>query len=130
MDKMSLITGSLNTLSLLDELMDNLVTSNSDIERKDRKYWCACRSKSKKVAFAYLQPTKNQIRIFPRVKEYQIQGVINKTSLKINVSERRSWGKEYKYWFKISKAEEIEEAIKILQQAYRFLIEEKKINTL
>ena len=103
-------------LTLLDKLMHEMKTLSKDVERRDSKYWCSCRSISRDSAFAYIQPQKSHVRIFPKLRYDQIP----KTSLIINRMKRAgSWGKEYACWFRICNEDQIEDAVKILKRALK-----------
>lgn len=94
--------------------MSMLKTLSKDVERRDSKYWCSCRSISRDSAFAFIQPQKSQIRIFPKLRYDQIPN----TSLVIKRMERGGmWGKEYECWFRIWSEHQIEDAAKILMRA-------------
>ena len=117
-----LITGYPRMLMLLDRLINELKMLSKDVERRDTKYWCSCRSVSRNSAFAYIQPQKSQIRIFPKLRHDQFPT----TSLVIKRMKRAgSWGKEYESWFRIWNEDQIGDAVKILECAlehhrYRF----------
>jgi len=104
-------------LTLLDKLMHEMKTLSKDVERRDSKYWCSCRSISRDSAFAYIQPQKSQIRIFPKLRYDQIPN----TPLIINRMKRASaWGEEYECWFRIRSEDQIEDAVKILKCALKY----------
>ena len=101
-------------LTLLNKLINELKTLSNDVERRDEKYWCSCRSISRDSAFAYIQPQKSQIRIFPKLRYDQFPT----TPLVINRMKRAGdWGKRYECWFKIWNENQIEDAVKILKYA-------------
>lgn len=103
-------------LTLLDKLMHEMKTLSKDVERRDSKYWCSCRSISRDSAFAYIQPQKSQIRFFPKLRYDQIPN----TPLIINRMKRASaWGEEYECWFRIRSEDQIEDAVKILECALK-----------
>ena len=115
-DNLSLITGSPQMLRLLDKLIHDMKTLSKDVERRDSKYWCSCRSISRDSAFAYIQPQKSQIRIFPKLRYDQIPN----TPLIINRMKRAGpWGEEYECWLRISNEDQIEDAVKILKSALK-----------
>jgi len=101
-------------LALLDKLVHKMKTLSKDVKRRNSKYWCGCRSISEDSAFAYIQPQKSQIRIFPKLRYDQIP----KTPLTINRMKRAgSWGEKYECWFRIWRENQIEDAVKILKCA-------------
>lgn len=101
-------------LRLLNKLMNDLKTLSKDVERRDSKYWCSCRSISRDSAFAYIQPQKSQIRIFPKLRYDHIPN----TPLIINRMKRAgTWGKEYECWFIINNEDQLKDAVKILIHA-------------
>ena len=103
-------------LKLLDKLMNELKTLSKDVERRDAKYWCSCRSISRNSAFAYIQPQKSQIRIFPKLRHDQFPT----TPLVVQRMKRGgSWGKEYECWFRIWSEDQIGDTVKILKCALR-----------
>lgn len=67
-------------------------------------------------AFAYIQPQKSQIRIFPKLRHDQIPN----TPLVINRMKRAgTWGEEYECWFRIRSEDQIKDAVKILKCALK-----------
>lgn len=101
-------------LTLLDKLMHDMKMLSRDVERRDSKYWCSCKSISRDSAFAYIQPQKSQIRIFPKLRYDHIPD----TLLIVNRMKRvGAWGKEYECWFTIRSEDQIEDAVKILKCA-------------
>ena len=110
-------------LALLDKLIHEIKMFSKDIERRNAKYWCSCRSISKGSTFAYIQPQKSQIRIFPKLHYDQIPN----TRLSIKRMERAGlWGEEYECWFRICMESQIEDAVKILKCALDELVRAEK----
>jgi predicted transport protein len=106
-------------LELLNKLTHKMSALSKDIERRDSKYWCVYRSISRNSAFAYTQPQKTQIRIFPKLRYTQIPN----TQLMMNRMPRAgSWGEEYECWFRINTEDQIEDAVKILMRALQQLM--------
>ena len=104
---------------MLNALYEPLNRENEDIIRIDKKYWSTFRSIKKNMVFAYLQPQKHAIRVFPGLP-IRILESLNTVSLEIKTMPRGGgWGESYECWFKISQENQIPDAHTILKRAYR-----------
>ena len=91
----------------------NIRKKNSSLEYSEAKYWASFKNPDKKRNVVYLQPSKNQIRLFTRLP-LSFDNQLESTPSSSN------WAEKYPSIFKIRAEHEIEKAVLLILSSYHF----------
>ena len=114
-----LITSSSTTLRWLDNIRVEIERRSPFLKYKEGKYWASFKSPKTNRNIAYLQPQKNQIRLFTRVKPSYDE------SLRPTPSSG-NWAETYPSIFVIRSQNMIEKAIKLIVDSYEYDMQQKR----
>jgi len=111
MDK--LVSSSPKTREWLNVIKNDIKEKSSSLEYNESKYWASFRSLDRNRKVAYLQPFKNQIRLFVKLP-------LSFDNELEPAPSSGSWKETYPSIFKIRSEQAIEKAIRLILNSYRF----------
>ena len=107
----ALIDSSEKTIRWLSKIHDYCIDALLTITYQEGKYWASFKNSKTKRNFAYLHPTKNQIRIFTRLPE----GSDNNLT---STPASQNWAEMYPTLFILRNANAIEVALDLIEKSY------------
>jgi len=113
-----LATSSPKTIEWLNIVKSNIKKKLPSLEYNESKYWASFRNPDTHRNVVYLQPYKNQIRLFTRLP-LSFDNELESTPASGN------WAEMYPSIFKIRSEHAIEKAIFLIINSYRFDMNEK-----
>jgi hypothetical protein len=115
-----LTTSSLKTLKWLERIKSKVIMKIDSIQYNESKNWISFTSPITRRSVAYLQPFKNQIRLFIELP-LSFDGRLEPTPAS------RKWAKAYPAVFKIRHEDDIEKAVYFIIHSYHFDLTRKSL---
>jgi hypothetical protein len=115
-----LTTSSPKTLRWLEIIKSKAIIEIHSIQYNESEKWASFKSPETKRSVAYLQPLKNQIRLFTELP------LTFDSRLELTPASKR-WAKAYPSVFKIRCEDDIEKAIYFIINSYRFDLTKKSL---